>query len=362
MNELERYFEKAKNSLPIVSLQDVHDTLNTKSTHESNIQRPSFIEVLRHNWQLTGITTAIASILLLIYFNRPEQSFLETEVTPLSTSQLVDFKRDAFLNYLDSAEYGDSTNKIKVFYRHQKDLRPSQKTIPTLKVSQEKLSEMGFTFSDDEALFEANIQGKGYLLISLKGSRHSLTINDKPSSSVEFETSSYPLFISEMNGYQKTRFWFGHNTGKLSQAYFDKVIDDLVPIAIPNPQKSGEYLGIFWFESTPELFDKLTDGTLRNSVRNEQRPSTSDLTADMLIKNNPFSNRLNIQYTIPETTEGTIKLISVDGNSISTLMSKTTISKGTHQTTFDLSDLPRGLYLIQLITSTDRVSKRIIKQ
>ncbi len=362
MNELERYFEKAKESRPVVSTQDIHEILNANSTHESKIQWPSFTEFFRYRWQLAGITAATASVLLLIYFNRPEQTFLESGATSLSTGKLVDFKREAFLNYLDSAEYGDSTNKIKVFYKHEKDLRRSQKTIPTLKVSQEKLSKMGFTFSNDEALFEANIKGKGYLLISLKGSKHSLTINDNPSPLVEFETSSYPLFISEMNGYQKTRFWFGHNTGKLNQAYFDKVIDDLVPIAIPDPQKSGEYLGIFWFESTAELFDKLTDGTLRSSIGNKPKPSISDLTTDIVIQNNPFSNRLNIQYTIAETTEASIKLISVDGNSISTLLYKTTISKGTHVTSFDLSALPRGLYLIQLVTSTDRVSKRIIKQ
>jgi len=376
MSNLDSYFNLVRKSDPFLSSQESIDNLKKKIVERNNTLEiePAFkpyssitpFWYFRRFWYLSGTLTIV--ILLIAYrVINSKGSYEGRDFDELSNTDFDNYsferisqKREAFIKYL-SKDTTDTTHNIQVFFNSDKSLLKPKKIIPTLKVPREYLVKMGFTFHENETVFEANIKDQGYLMVSIGKERQAITINDIQSPDVSFEAISAPLFVSDMNGYQRARFAFGTDPSKIKASYFNSLIDDLIPIAIPHPTIANNYVGIFWFKSTEALFDKLSqeEENAQYSKILEHTEKASKLSITPL--RNPFQNDLDIEYTIPTTAPVKINLVSINGQFIQPLFSSTQLEAGSHTATFELSALQRGIYLLQIITPEGKVTKRIIK-
>lgn len=74
---------------------------------------------------------------------------------------------------------------------------------------------------------------------------------------------------------------------------------------------------------------------------------------------NPVQNKTTINYSLPVDTKVQIKITDLTGREIVQLVNKYQL-KGSYSVEFDASDLPDGIYLYILTTSTANLSKRLI--
>ena len=77
---------------------------------------------------------------------------------------------------------------------------------------------------------------------------------------------------------------------------------------------------------------------------------------------NPFSDEIIIKFNYLSNTPIILSLISIDGSVLYT--EKTQVQKGGNVITFDnsqITNLPKGIYLIQMSTSNNKVVKKLIK-
>ncbi len=87
-------------------------------------------------------------------------------------------------------------------------------------------------------------------------------------------------------------------------------------------------------------------------------PTDYDLTAFP----NPFEDSLVINYTIQDRTEVAIDLYDISGKLIRRLVETPTKGEGSYQILADVSDLPAGVYLCQMTTINEILSKKILKK
>ena len=73
---------------------------------------------------------------------------------------------------------------------------------------------------------------------------------------------------------------------------------------------------------------------------------------------NPFNPNVVLQYSIPEITQVTIRIYDILGREITTLVN-TEQSSGTHQITWDASQLASGMYLIRFTTPEYQAVQKI---
>ena len=73
---------------------------------------------------------------------------------------------------------------------------------------------------------------------------------------------------------------------------------------------------------------------------------------------NPTSNQLFVKLKLNETVKADIKILSLTGK---LLLERTNVSLGNNIEEFDMSELPKGVYFIQIDTEEDRVVQKIIK-
>ena len=358
-NQLKDLLEAAKKEKASISSTKVQqrflDALLTEK-QRPKLQRNIAMSILAVAATLTGLFLFNPAI-----FN----SSIEGNEQPKSVSakyslERVASKRKAFIQQVnESGSIGDG--KIQILKRSNQPLMSSE-PIPTLKVDLSILEKLGIKLSDEELTFEANIIGHGYLKYTLTDDAHSLYVDDDHKSNIELETKIYPLFVSKMNGYQRTRYAFVSEGGlKKKQKAYNTELDELVPIAIPKPSNTNEYIAIFWFESTEALFDILSQEIPGNAASNSFLPD-EETSETITVLQNPVKNQLKLNYQLPDQTRASISLISVDGNHIKTLIDQKSIRSGSHELSVDVSTLRKGIYLIQMATSEKRITKRIIKE
>ena len=77
---------------------------------------------------------------------------------------------------------------------------------------------------------------------------------------------------------------------------------------------------------------------------------------------NPFAQNTLIEYTIPQASTVSVKIIDLRGVVISRLLTDQEQSEGTHRLTFESDTLPDGVYICTLDTPTGRKTHKIVKQ
>lgn len=382
---LSAYLKRAKNSEPFLSEDDVRKMLASGKTETDKRTFRSF-RISQPNY-LNPVSLALVVVILVAIvlgvqlLSEPhDQTPGESEYSSSVPSQdfrveRTNFQRQQLLNQVTVSSQSEDA-KVQLFHKHDTvrlitgrwQYKEMDQKIPTLKVSKGILESIGFEFKEQKVVYEANVDGYGYLNIRASDSSHSLSLGDRPRMNGAKRTTFYPLFVSDMKGKQRVKFRFGkEDSKKMTQEYFNQILDDLVPIAIPNPQKDKDFIAIFWFESTEELFDVLVEEPSKSAhTQSDAEAPAPELEKvkepKLLVKQNPVFNALDIALTMARSEHVRIDLISVDGEPIKTLVPRTFLEAATHEYSFDLSDMQAGLYLLVATTESQRISKRIIKQ
>ncbi|MBL7793244.1 MAG: T9SS type A sorting domain-containing protein [Saprospiraceae bacterium] len=76
---------------------------------------------------------------------------------------------------------------------------------------------------------------------------------------------------------------------------------------------------------------------------------------------NPTNGALQVSFELDAQAETTLDLLSATGQSISKL-SSTSLNAGPHQLQFDLNQLPKGVYVLRMVSDNKVATTRVVKQ
>jgi hypothetical protein len=91
-------------------------------------------------------------------------------------------------------------------------------------------------------------------------------------------------------------------------------------------------------------------------IRNDttfQSPASRITQSRLRAAPNPFSTNTNISFQLEEASQVVVRISNLNGAIIETLIDGMRYEVGDHQINFESSDLPNGIYLVQLITEND---------
>ena len=75
---------------------------------------------------------------------------------------------------------------------------------------------------------------------------------------------------------------------------------------------------------------------------------------------NPFNPSTTISYSLSEAQTVNLEVFNIQGQKVATLLSDERISAGSHRVTFDASSLSSGVYIYQLKTGTQTLTKQMV--
>ena len=75
---------------------------------------------------------------------------------------------------------------------------------------------------------------------------------------------------------------------------------------------------------------------------------------------NPFAQETTIAFSLPETTNVHLEVFDLTGKTMAIIINNKTLSKGQHQTTFDASQFPDGIYAYRLTTEHEMITQKMI--
>lgn len=87
----------------------------------------------------------------------------------------------------------------------------------------------------------------------------------------------------------------------------------------------------------------------------------SSMVADLNIFPNPVSNELGISFNLLEAANVSSQLYSLDGREVNQLMNEK-VNGGNFVRSFNMNDLPSGIYLMKLNVGGATITKKIVKQ
>jgi hypothetical protein len=92
----------------------------------------------------------------------------------------------------------------------------------------------------------------------------------------------------------------------------------------------------------------------------EDTPDEIVLDLSLKVFPNPAGGATSIQYHLPETQDVSIQILDLQGKTVHALLQKTEQHAGPHQLQWDTADLPSGMYLVRIQTSTDFTVEKIM--
>jgi hypothetical protein len=78
------------------------------------------------------------------------------------------------------------------------------------------------------------------------------------------------------------------------------------------------------------------------------------------INPNPVKGNVRIQFENPENSEIVLRIIDIQGNTIDVLLNEN-LPEGPHEFSFNLSELPEGIYYILVETGSYKEGKKILR-
>ena len=106
------------------------------------------------------------------------------------------------------------------------------------------------------------------------------------------------------------------------------------------------------------IVSPVPDGTCGVSGKYEMFNQFSTLSSSTLtLSPNPTRNNLNLTYTTTTTEDATITLYDLTGKAV--LQTTETATEGTNNYNLQLTDLPTGMYIVQLQTATQRLTQKV---
>ncbi len=109
-------------------------------------------------------------------------------------------------------------------------------------------------------------------------------------------------------------------------------------------------------EQTNSLATDVEESQLRTESSDQYK---NDLI--FTIRPNPFASQLLLTYTLPESETIRIVLYTINGQKIQTILSETRQVAGVYNHSIDGQFLDTGIYFLELLTSKQRIQKKIVK-
>ncbi len=153
----------------------------------------------------------------------------------------------------------------------------------------------------------------------------------------------------------------------------------IVSTGIPDPAQAvhftaGNYIELnhgFLAASTTEFVASIGDcnnaarlAGKRTVVKNENKTVKAETVNPEKITckvfPNPFSQETTIEFSLPETTKVHLEVFDLTGKSIAIILNHKAMGKGLHQTTFDASQLPDGIYALRINTKNETITQKMI--
>jgi hypothetical protein len=75
---------------------------------------------------------------------------------------------------------------------------------------------------------------------------------------------------------------------------------------------------------------------------------------------NPFNGSTNIKFSLPASSGVTLKVYSLLGEEVETILSNVTYSAGTHTTRFDSNNLSSGIYFYSFIINGEQFDGKMV--
>jgi hypothetical protein len=94
-------------------------------------------------------------------------------------------------------------------------------------------------------------------------------------------------------------------------------------------------------------------------IKNENERTTKANDVKLDIYPNPFNNSTKISFSLPRPSKVTFKLYNIIGEEV-WRFNQGEYTSGDHQIYFNSSNLGSGLYILNLKTETQNLSKKII--
>ena len=141
-----------------------------------------------------------------------------------------------------------------------------------------------------------------------------------------------------------------------SELPFSSTLDDLKP-------------GLYTVVITDCSGNTVSESRLVSSRRTRRRGRSNDCNPSSSAKNslenpslatfqvypNPFAEQTTIEYSVLEDAHLSIEIFGVDGKQIATVFEGMAKSKQVHRASFEVNDLPTGVYILQLKTDNGEV-------
>ena len=88
---------------------------------------------------------------------------------------------------------------------------------------------------------------------------------------------------------------------------------------------------------------------------------TQDSSQEVSVSPNPFTNRVEYDYTVGKREAVTVELYDLNGRKLRTVKNNVDHDIGSYNDVIDTSDLESGVYIIRIVTSDGAVAKKLIK-
>lgn len=356
MKNLEDYFNAAKKTEPMQSLQEIENMISRHRAKQGHsifnldnlfYKRKSFIYL-----SLTFSTMLLAAILSLVML--PFQQEQEQEVfIPSSQQRIMHLVNE--LNRADQA--------IKVSQLGQTVFKDTQ-AVPkhmrsALSLSTETMQLLGITISATEIKYEGNIKGLGFLSFAVTSKHHSGQVDENQHKGFK-EYDFYPWFLSDETGKQRVRYQFDNEPPlKMTNAFFTNVMDQLIPIEVRSP---GGGNVIFWFSQSDALMQILESAanlTTSPSVNTQNEPKTNSLEIELYPTITTGVVDVNLNALKKQDVE--ISVLNGSGEVLKVYKNEN-LKEGGHSLKMDLSEFQKGLYFVRVhsqpgITTIHRIFK-----
>lgn len=200
--------------------------------------------------------------------------------------------------------------------------------------------------------------------------------NRKRNINIEFP-NMFPALITDIKGLEQNRY--GLKLTNYLERNNRSNFDLLVPVLMPanNYIYNRNYELIFWYYPTEDFINALPE-RIRNQLRSEMIGIKEGITSidasctyfeackstlqldDLMIYPNPAAQQVNIEFSLPASTNGRISLVSISGIEVKTLVPEGFMPSGYNHFTASLSGITPGVYLISIITKEGFKTQRIV--
>jgi hypothetical protein len=349
MKDLDEYFDKAARQGEIVPLAEISNLLSRKEprakNHAGDASR-SFFRRREFAFAAFGMCVIVVGAIVLLSPVRHGRYAGQEVFVPLGQRRVM--------HLVKNISEGPENREIRVSQFGRGD-NPQVSGIPIhlrskFELSEEKLKLLGVTITDTLIKYEGNVKGKGYVsfLVPKMKNWTSVSVDDRQRADVK-EYEFYPWFMSGEDGRQGVRYRFEKEpAAKMTQSFFDDVVDELVPIQVDRP---GFRKVIFWFSQTPALMDILETAAMVSE--NDEAPGEADTdVADKTIQVEIFptitKGEVNVVASVLKKQKLEIALLNSSGDVVQIAVDKDVVDKGDHQFTMDLSSFRQGLFFVRI--------------